>query len=114
MQCPVHMQCTNDKDIVTFLTMTKCYPETGMLNMTEVMVSTVTTAISLCPPTAVKLQKKFPDLSPIQWLQEVKAGEVSHLYKLEEIDNLFRLERNQYIADLLSEIVMEQRHNMEM
>ena len=75
------------------------------------MVSTVTTAISLCPPTAVKLQKKTPDLSPIQWLQKVNAGDVSHLYKLEEIDNLIRLERNQFIADLLSEIVREQRHN---
>ena len=75
------------------------------------MVSTVTTAISLCPPTAVKLQKKNPDLSPIQWLQEVNARDVSYLYKLEEIDNLFRLERNQFIADLLSEIVREQRHN---
>ena len=76
----------------------------------KVMVSVVTTIIILRPPTVTKLQRN-PDLLPIQWLHKVNARDVSHLYKLEEIDNLFRLEITQFIADLLSEIVMEHRHN---
>ena len=70
----------------------------------KVMVSVVTTLISLCPPTAAKLQRN-PALSLIEWLHEVNAGYGSHLYKVEAIDDLFRLEISQFSADLLSEIV---------
>ena len=76
----------------------------------KVMVSVVTTLIILYPPTVTKLQRN-PDLLPIQWLHKDNARDVSHLYKLEEIDNLFRLEITQFIADLLFKSVMEQRHN---
>ena len=39
------------------------------------MVSVVTILISLCPPTAAKLQRNT-GLSPMQWLHEVNAGDI--------------------------------------
>ena len=77
----------------------------------KVMVCVVTTLISLCPPTAAKLQRT-PALSPKEWLHEVNVGYGSHFYKVEDIDNLFWLEKKkQFFADPLFEIVRELRYN---
>ena len=100
-----------DKDIVIFFDNNQVLTRNWNVKYdSKALVSVVTTLISLCPPNSTQLQRN-PSLSPMQWLHDVNMGEVAELYKVEQLDNSFRIHRNQFIGELLHEILLEQKQD---
>ena len=102
----------NDKDIVIYFDNNQVLARSWNVKYNnKALVSVVTTLISLCPPNSAQLERN-PNLSPLQWLREVNTGDVCDLYKEEQLDSKFRVYRNQFIMELLDELLKEQQeHN---